>query len=105
MTSDTRSPGSSGECEWCQSDFSQFGRFFGSLAATLHALRHHWGAMELMSEGADAEEISENKRTEWQCPECEEWHYVYRVEEKKAVCPTCQNRVPLVADIPHRPRE
>lgn len=46
-----------GQCVWCDADFSRYGRFFGALAETLHALRRHWGEMEQVADGADPKEV------------------------------------------------
>ena len=47
----------SGDCQWCEADFSRLGRLFGSIAATLHAYRHHWTELEQVADGADPMEV------------------------------------------------
>lgn len=46
-----------GDCQWCDADFGRYGRFLGSVFATLHAYRHHWTELEKVAEGKDPEDV------------------------------------------------
>ncbi|QCW05244.1 hypothetical protein FGF80_18520 (plasmid) [Natrinema pallidum] len=55
---DTASPiDKPGSCQWCSTDYSRYGRLFGSLFATLHAIRRHPDELEHVADGADPEEV------------------------------------------------
>lgn len=41
---------------------------------------------------------------EWQCPECGEWNFLYRVDEENAFCSHCGEKVQKDADVTTRQR-
>lgn len=41
---------------------------------------------------------------EWQCPECDEWNFLYQVDEETAFCSHCGEDVSKDADVKTRPR-
>lgn len=46
-----------GDCQWCSADFGRWGRTFGSILVTAHALRHHRPELGEVADGTDPEEV------------------------------------------------